>query len=50
MREVSQLLEKYDLGDKTEVELVGAGLAGQQFPPAGKPWSKKLRVVFKSQE
>ena len=50
VREVSQLLEKYGVANKSQIELVGSGFAEVQSPPAGKPWGKKLRVVFKSPE
>jgi cell division protein FtsI (penicillin-binding protein 3) len=50
VREVSQLLEKYGVANKSQVELLGSGIAEAQNPPAGQPWGKKLRVVFKSPE
>jgi cell division protein FtsI (penicillin-binding protein 3) len=50
VREVSQLLNKYNLAANRDVELVGSGVASNQWPVAGQVWSKKLRVLFKPQE
>jgi cell division protein FtsI (penicillin-binding protein 3) len=50
MREVSQALGKNKNSDNTDVEFVGTGLASEQWPPPGKAWGKKLRVVFRPQD
>jgi cell division protein FtsI (penicillin-binding protein 3) len=48
--ETSLLLEKLGAGKKSQLELIGTGVASRQYPEPGKPWTKKLRVLFKSAE